>query len=72
MGLYTGNEIEAMGCSSFGRPLRPLFHFLCAILFTHRVQTYPLKVTQLAITDGVTVSEEVVNCLSFDPKISHL
>ena len=36
--LNTGNRIEsATGCPSWCRPLRPLFHFLCSILFIHRV-----------------------------------
>ena len=37
--MNTGNRIEgAKRCPSRCRPLRPLFHFLCSVLYIHRVQ----------------------------------
>ena len=42
--MKTGNRIEgAMVCTSLGRPLRPLFYFLCSILLIHRVQSWAKK-----------------------------
>ena len=36
-----GNIIEGVtGCPSWCRPLRPLFHILCSILFIHRVPAH--------------------------------
>ena len=40
-GLNTGNRSKgATGCPSWCRPLHPLFHFLCSILFIRRELSY--------------------------------